>query len=163
MFAKSSCTLVATAARSYAFSAPASRAAVSLLPRTICRPLSTYYAESHEYIKVEGDIGTVGITAHAADALGDIVFVDLPDVGTEFEQTDSFGTVESVKAASDVYSPISGEVVEVNETLDDEPETVNKSPIEDGWFMKLKVSDPSQLEGLMDDAAYEKFCAEEEH
>lgn len=164
MFAKSTCSLAANAARSFALSAPASRGAtIRSLPRTFCRPLSTYYAESHEYVKVEGDIGTVGITAHAADALGDIVFVDLPDVGSEFEQTDSFGTVESVKAASDVYSPIDGEVVEVNEVLEDEPETVNDSPMEHGWFMKIKMSDSSQLEGLMDDAAYEKFCVEEDH
>mmetsp|Transcript_48393 Transcript_48393/g.62085 ORF Transcript_48393/g.62085 Transcript_48393/m.62085 type:complete len:127 (+) Transcript_48393:101-481(+) len=104
------------------------------------REFATYYAQSHEYINVNGGVGTVGITAHAADALGDIVFLELPEVGNEFEQKESFGSVESVKAASDVYIPVGGEVMETNENLEDNPGVVNTSPMEDGWFLKLKVS-----------------------
>lgn len=97
------------------------------------------YAKSHEYIKVNGNIGTVGITQHAADALGDVVYVDLPSVGASFEAGDSFGSVESVKAASDVYVPVTGEVVEINEELVSTPDLVNQSPLENGWFIKIKV------------------------
>lgn len=130
---------------------------------TYARAMATYYAESHEFVKVDGDIGTIGITAHAADALGDIVFVDLPDVGSDFDQGESFGSVESVKAASDVYAPVAGEITEVNEDLDDNPGMVNESPIEEGWFAKIKISDASQLDGLMGEDAYAEFCANEEH
>ena len=99
----------------------------------------------------------MGITAHAADALGDIVFVDLPSEGSEFEKGDSFGAVESVKAASDVYSPVAGEVIEINSVLDDSPGVVNESPIEEGWFMKVRLSDAGKadFEGMMDEGAYE--------
>lgn len=126
-------------------------------PATFSRCLSTYYAESHEYIKVDSGVGTIGITAHAADALGDIVFCELPDVGTDLDKGETFGSVESVKAASDVYSPASGEVVEANEELESNPSLVNESPLDDGWFMKIKLSDESELEGLMDQAAYDAF------
>ena len=106
---------------------------------------------------MDGDIGTIGITNHAQEQLGDVVFVDLPDVDLELEMNDSMGAVESVKAASDIYSPVSGTVVEVNEALNDTPGTVNESPFESGWLMKVKVSDvPSSL---MDAAAYEKSIA----
>lgn len=113
--------------------------------------------------QLDGDIATVGITAHAADALGDIVFVDLPSVGSEFEKGDSFGAVESVKAASDVYSPVSGEVVEINSALDDSPGVVNDSPIQEGWFMKIRLSDTGKtdFEGLMDESAYEAHAEAE--
>lgn len=112
------------------------------------------FTASHEYAIVDGDIATIGITDHAADALGDVVYVDLPEVGSEFDAGDSFASVESVKAASDVYLPVSGEVVESNEALEGEPGIVNSSPFEDGWFVKLKLSDPSQLDDMMDEAAY---------
>ena len=103
------------------------------------RTFATQFTPSHEYVKIDGEIGTVGITTHAADALGDIVYVELPEIGTEVEMGESFGSVESVKAASDVYSPVSGEVVEVNSELENNPGEVNKSAMEGGWFMKLKV------------------------
>lgn len=109
---------------------------------------------------MDGDIATVGITAHAADALGDIVYVDLPSVGSDLDAGDSFGAVESVKAASDVYSPCAGEVVDVNALLEDTPGKVNEAPMDDGWFMKIKLSDAgkSEFDGLMDEAAYTAHC-----
>jgi glycine cleavage system H protein len=108
-------------------------------------------------LKVEGGVGIVGITGHAADALGDIVFVELPDVGSEFSKGETFGSVESVKAASDVYLPVAGEVIETNGNLEGNPSIVNESPVEDGWFVKIKVSDESELKGLMDKAKYDAF------
>ena len=115
------------------------------------------YASSHEWAKIDGDVATVGITDHAQAELGDIVYVELPEVGSAMEATKSFGVVESVKAASDVYSPISGTVIEINEALNDSPGTVNDSPFEGGWLMKVKVSDVPG--SLMDAAAYEKSIA----
>jgi len=112
---------------------------------------------SHNRAKIDGDVATVGITDHAQAELGDIVYVELPEVGSEMEATKSFGVVESVKAASDVYSPVSGTVIEVNEALNDSPGTVNESPFEGGWLMKVKVSDVPG--SLMDAAAYEKSIA----
>lgn len=114
------------------------------------------FAKSHEYIKIDGDIGTVGITSHAADALGDVVYVDLPSVGASYDAGDSFGSVESVKAASDVYTPVGGEVVEVNAELESNPGTVNESAMEDGWFMKIKIANEAELNDLMDQDAYDK-------
>jgi glycine cleavage system H protein len=113
---------------------------------------------------LEGDIATVGITAHAADALGDIVFVDLPSVGADFSAGDSFGAVESVKAASDVYSPVDGQVLEVNLGLEEAPGKVNDSPLK-GWFMKLKITKEGHaaFEGLMDETAYKAHVDAEEH
>ena len=105
-------------------------------------------------------MGTIGITEHAQDALGDVVFVDLPEVGSTVEKDETMGAVESVKAASDIYSPVSGEVVEVNETLNDEPALVNSSAEADGWMAKVKLSDPGELDSLMDAAAYADFCKE---
>ena len=112
---------------------------------------------------MEGNIGTCGITDFAQSALGDIVFVDLPEVGDEFEKGDSFGSVESVKAASDVYAPVSGKVVEVNDKLSDEPGMVNSSAEEEAWFIKLELKDKDELKSLMDSAAYKAHCEKEAH
>jgi glycine cleavage system H protein len=116
-----------------------------------------YYSESHEYVKVEGNIGYIGITDYAQHALGNVVYVDLPDVDDEVTAGEEFGAVESVKAASDIISPVSGTIVEVNEALDDEPELLNKDPWEN-WIIKVELSDKSELDGLMDAKAYEAFC-----
>lgn len=120
--------------------------------------MSVKYTEDHEWIKVDGDIGTVGISAYAAKALGDVVFVELPEIGREVAKGDEAAVVESVKAASEVYAPVGGEVTEVNETLEDAPETVNASPDGDGWFLKMKITDASELDSLMDEAAYKTYC-----
>ena len=116
-----------------------------------------YYAESHEYVKVEGNIGYVGITDYAQHALGNVVYVDMPDVDDEVTAGEEFGAVESVKAASDLISPVSGVVIEVNETLEDEPEKINADAYEN-WIIKVKLSDKSELENLMDAKAYTAFC-----
>ena len=121
--------------------------------------MSRYFTDEHEWIDVEGDIATVGITDYAQEQLGDIVFVELPAEGTTFEKGDDAAVVESVKAASDVYAPISGEVVETNSALEDEPALVNSDAEEDGWFFKLRIADASELEGLMNEAAYKTFVA----
>ena len=118
------------------------------------------YTEDHEWISVDGDIATVGITNHAREQLGDVVFVDLPEVGASVEKGGDAAVVESVKAASDVYAPIDGEIVEVNNSLVDDPSLVNSDAQGNGWFMKVKIADASQLEGLMDDAAYQAHIAE---
>ena len=120
--------------------------------------MSTYFTEDHEWIKVDGDTGTVGISAYAAKALGDVVFVELPDIGAEFDKGDEAAVVESVKAASEVYSPVGGEVTAVNEALEDAPETVNASPDGDGWFLKIKIADADELSSLMDEAKYKTYC-----
>jgi len=121
--------------------------------------MSTYFTEDHEWIKVDGDTGTIGISAYAAKALGDVVFVELPDVGAEFDKGDEAAVVESVKAASEVYSPVGGEVTAVNGALEDAPETVNASPDGDGWFLKIKIADADELSSLMDEAKYKTYCA----
>lgn len=118
-----------------------------------------HFTKDHEWVKIDGDVATVGITKHAADQLGDVVFVEVPDAGRTVAQKDSFAVVESVKAASDVYAPVSGEVVEGNAALASSPETVNADPEGEGWFAKIKVSDTAQLDGLMDRAAYDAFVA----
>mmetsp|Transcript_5226 Transcript_5226/g.11830 ORF Transcript_5226/g.11830 Transcript_5226/m.11830 type:complete len:158 (+) Transcript_5226:96-569(+) len=123
--------------------------------------LSSYYTPAHEYVKVDGNVGTCGITDFAQSALGDIVFVDLPAVGDEFEAGDSFGSVESVKAASDVYAPVTGTIVEINEALEESPELVNSSAEDDAWFVKIEISDASEVDSLMDDAAYKEHCENE--
>lgn len=120
--------------------------------------MSTYYTEDHEWITVDGEIGTVGISAYAAKQLGDVVFVELPDVGAEFGKGDEAAVVESVKAASEVYTPASGDVTEVNGALEDAPATVNEDPSGKGWFFKIKLSDTDDLGGLMDAAAYKTYC-----
>ena len=117
------------------------------------------YTEDHEWLKIDGDIATVGITEHAQDALGDVVFVDLPEVGALFAQKETAGVVESVKAAADVYMPVGGEVTEVNETLRADPSLANTDPLGSGWFFKVKMSDASQLEALMDETSYSAFSA----
>ena len=111
------------------------------------------YTPDHEWIKVDGDIATVGITHHAQDALGDVVFVELPEVGTSYDQKAVAGVVESVKAAADVYMPVSGEITEVNEALRDDPSLANSDPMEAGWFFKVRLADPSQLDALLDATA----------
>jgi glycine cleavage system H protein len=119
--------------------------------------MTVKYTEDHEWLKTEGDIATVGITVHAQDALGDVVFVELPEVGATFAQKDTAGVVESVKAAADVYMPVSGEVVEVNEALRGDPSLANSDPLGAGWFFKVKLSDASQLDALMDETSYTAF------
>ena len=121
--------------------------------------MSIKYTEDHEWVKVDGDIAIVGITEHAQDALGDVVFVELPEVGKTYAQKDVAGVVESVKAAADVYMPVSGEVVEVNEALRADPALANSDPLGAGWFFKVKLSDASQLDALMDETAYSSFAA----
>lgn len=116
-----------------------------------------YYAESHEYVKVEGNIGYVGITDYAQHALGNVVYVDMPDVDDEVNAGEEFGAVESVKAASDLISPVSGVVIEVNEALEDEPELINADAYKN-WIIKVELSDKGELDNLMDAAAYSEFC-----
>ncbi|WP_308233272.1 glycine cleavage system protein GcvH [uncultured Prevotella sp.] len=118
-----------------------------------------YYSESHEYVKVEGDFAYVGITDYAQHALGNVVYVDMPEVDDEVEAGEDFGAVESVKAASDLISPVSGTVVEVNEALEDKPELLNEDAFAN-WIMKVELSDKTELDNLMDAAAYEEICKE---
>lgn len=115
------------------------------------------YAETHEWVKVEGDVAVVGISDHAQSELGDIVFVEVPEVGDDAAKGESCGTIEAVKTVSDLNAPVSGEVVEVNEALEDEPTLINKDAFGEGWIMKIKMSDPSELDALMDADAYEEF------
>ena len=117
-----------------------------------------YFTDEHEWIDVEDDTATVGITDYAQQQLGDIVFVELPDIGKQIEKGKDAAVVESVKAASDVYAPITGEVSEINPVLEEDPALVNTSPEEDGWFFRMSLADESELEGLMDEAAYKEFC-----
>ncbi|MBL8371494.1 MAG: glycine cleavage system protein GcvH [Burkholderiaceae bacterium] len=121
--------------------------------------MTTKFTEDHEWITVDGDIATVGITVHAQDALGDVVFVDLPEVGQTIAQKDIAGVVESVKAAADVYMPVSGEIVEVNEDLRNDPSPANSDPLGAGWFFKVRLSDPAQVDALLDETAYNAFSA----
>jgi glycine cleavage system H protein len=116
------------------------------------------YTKEHEWVKVDGDVATVGISPYAQEQLGDVVFVDLPEVGKKVEKGKELAVVESVKAASEVYSPIGGEVVEVNSALSDAPDTVNADALGKGWFAKLKLANKSELDGLMDEAAYKAYC-----
>ena len=115
------------------------------------------FTEDHEYIRVDGDIGIVGITNHAQEQLGDVVFVEVPEVGRTVNQKEAIAVVESVKAASDIFAPVSGEVVEANTELASNPALVNEDPEGKAWFFKLRITDKSQLDGLMDRAAYEEF------
>lgn len=114
------------------------------------------YSESHEWVKVDGDVAVIGVSDFAQEEMGDITYVDLPDVDDEFEKGEEFGALESVKAASDLYCPVSGTVIEVNEALDDEPEKINEDAF-GSWIIKVRMSDPSELEGLLDAAAYTKL------
>lgn len=126
-------------------------------------PTELKYATTHEWVRVEGDIATVGITDHAQDAMGDLVYVELPEVGDDVKAGDEAGVVESVKAASDIYAPVTGEVVAVNAELNDSPESVNKDAYGDGWMFKIKLKDPAELDDLLDAAAYQAQCDEEAH
>ncbi|XP_076848749.1 glycine cleavage system protein H (aminomethyl carrier), a [Brachyhypopomus gauderio] len=127
---------------------------LSITPR-FCTALK--YTDKHEWVRVEDGVGTVGISHFAQEALGDVVYCGLPDVGTKLSQSDEFGALESVKAASELYSPLTGEVTEVNHALSDNPALVNKSCYKDGWLIKMTVSVPEELDALMDEAAYEKY------
>jgi glycine cleavage system H protein len=120
--------------------------------------MSVYYSQEHEWISVEGDAATVGITDFAQGQLGDIVFVELPEAGRSVSKGGEAAVVESVKAASDVYAPVTGEVTEANQALVDDPSLVNSDPEGEGWFFRLRLSDPSELDGLMDADAYRSFC-----
>jgi glycine cleavage system H protein len=121
--------------------------------------MSLKYTEDHEWIQLEGDIAVVGITHHAQDALGDVVFVDLPEVGKLLVQKDIAGVVESVKAAADVFMPVSGEVTEVNEELRSDPSLANSDPLGKGWFFKVKLSAPDEVDALLDETGYTQFTA----
>jgi glycine cleavage system H protein len=118
-------------------------------------PKELKYTEEHEWVAFDGDIATIGITDYAQGELGDLVFVELPDVGSDVSQGNAFGTVEAVKAVSDLFAPLSGKVTEVNEELADNPEIVNKDPYEKGWMIKIEMSDPSELDNLLDADAYQ--------
>lgn len=124
-------------------------------------PEDLSYTKDHEWVRVKGDQGTIGITDNAQHQLGDVVYVELPKVGDRFEATEPFGSVESVKAVSEVYMPVTGTVVEVNETLNDSPEHVNESPYEKGWMIVVKMDSPSQVDGLLTAAEYEDYVKEE--
>jgi glycine cleavage system H protein len=121
--------------------------------------MTTYFTKEHEWIEVEGDQATVGITNHAQEQLGDIVFAEVPAAGRKLAKGEEAAVVESVKAASDVYAPVSGEVIEGNPAVADDPALINRDPQGEGWFFKLKLSDPSELEGLMDDEHYVEYLA----
>ena len=121
--------------------------------------MTVKYTPDHEWLNVEGDTATVGITHHAQDALGDVVFVDLPEVGKVFAAKDIAGVVESVKAAADVYMPVTGEITEVNEALRADPSLANSDPLGAGWFFKVKLSAPAELDALMDETSYTAFAA----
>jgi len=125
-------------------------------------PENLHYTKQHEWVRMEGDSGVVGITDYAQNQLGDIVYVDLPRAGTKLEQGKVMGSVESVKAVSDVYSPITGEVTEVNPVLATAPEKLNESPHGDGWLIKIRLAAPDEIQGLLSAADYEKYVAEEE-
>jgi glycine cleavage system H protein len=119
--------------------------------------MSLHFTEEHEWIRVEGDIATVGITNHAQEALGDIVFVEVPEAGRKVSKGQEAAVVESVKAASDVYAPVSGEVTEGNQAVADDPALINSDPEGEGWFFKLKLDNPGELDGLMDETAYREW------
>jgi glycine cleavage system H protein len=119
--------------------------------------MTLYFTREHEWLRVDGEVATVGISDHAQEALGDIVFAEVPDAGRTLSKGGDAAVVESVKAASDVYAPVSGEVVESNQALADDPALINRDPEGEGWFFKLKLSDPSELDGLMDEAAYREW------
>ena len=125
-------------------------------------PEDLHYTKQHEWVRLSGEVGVVGITDHAQKELGDIVYVDLPRVGAKVEQAKVMGSVESVKAVSDIYSPVSGEVIEINEALATAPEKLNESPHGDGWMVKIRLSVPDEIQGLLSAADYEKYVAEEE-
>ena len=122
-----------------------------------------YYSKTHEYAKVDGNVAVIGISDYAQHALGNVVFVDMPEQGDDVTAGEDFGAVESVKAASDLIAPVSGAVLESNEVLLDNPRLVNQSPLADGWIIKVEMTDPADLDNLMDEAAYAEFCKQESH
>jgi glycine cleavage system H protein len=124
-------------------------------------PENLLYTKDHEWIRINGDIGTVGITLHAQEALGDVVYIELPAVGDKFESHKSFGSVESVKAVSELFMPVSGEVIEVNAALKDAPETINADPYEKGWLLRIRIQNPAETSSLMSAKAYEQYVAAE--
>jgi glycine cleavage system H protein len=125
-------------------------------------PENLHYSKDHEWIRVEGDVGTVGITDHAQDSLGDVVYVELPKAGESFEAHESFGSVESVKAVSEIFTPVGGEITEVNESLQDEPEKVNTDPYGEGWMIRIRMKNPGEVDSLLNAAEYEDFTKGEE-
>ena len=126
-------------------------------------PEDSRYAKSHEYVHAEGDVATIGITDYAQKELGDVVFVELPQVGSQLEAANELGSIESVKAVSELFAPVSGEVVEVNERLKDNPELVNTDPYGDGWMVRVKMSDASEVDELMNAEEYEEYIETESH
>lgn len=126
-------------------------------------PADLKYAKSDEWIRVEGDTATVGVTDYAQNELSDVVYVDMPGVGDAFDAGQSFGSVESVKAASEIYLPVAGSIAAVNEALTSKPELINQDPYGEGWIARVKIADPANLASLMDAAAYEAYCAERKH
>ncbi|HEY3026933.1 MAG TPA: glycine cleavage system protein GcvH [Pyrinomonadaceae bacterium] len=124
-------------------------------------PEDLHYSKDHEWIRVEGNVGVVGITDHAQDALGDVVYVELPKAGDEFAAHESFGSVESVKAVSEIFTPVSGEITEANDSLQDEPEKVNQDPYGEGWMIKIKMKSPGEVDSLLTAAEYEDFTKAE--
>jgi len=124
-------------------------------------PKDLKYTNEHEWARIEGDIATVGITDYAQESLGDVVYIETPEIGTEVKKGEEFGSIESVKAVSDVFSPISGEIIEVNEELADHPEYINQSPYDKGWIVKIKISNPEEADELMDSTKYEEFVKKE--
>lgn len=122
-------------------------------------PSDLKYSKEHEWARVEGDTAVIGITTFAADQLGDVVYVDLPEVGAEVGQFDKFGEIESVKTVSDLFSPVGGKVIEVNDAIKDSPEVVNTDTYGEGWLLKVQISDPAQLDALMDASAYESHIS----
>ena len=125
-------------------------------------PEDLHYSKDHEWIRVEGDVGTIGITDHAQNSLGDVVFVELPKVGENFEAHESFGSVESVKAVSEIFTPVGGEVVEVNESLQDDAEKVNSDPYGEAWMIRIRMKNPGEVDSLLSAAEYEDFTKGEE-
>ena len=126
-------------------------------------PEDSRYAKSHEYVHLEGDVATIGITDYAQKELGDVVFVELPQVGSQLEQNEELGSIESVKAVSELFAPVTGEVTEVNERLRDKPELVNSDPYGDGWMIKVRLSDPTEVDELMTAEEYEEYVETESH
>ena len=125
-------------------------------------PEDLHYSKDHEWIRVEGDVGTIGITDHAQNSLGDVVYVELPKAGEGFSAHESFGSVESVKAVSEIFTPVGGEVTEVNESLQDEPEKVNTDPYGEGWMIRVRMTNPGEVDSLLNAAEYEDFTKAEE-
>ncbi|MEL6365661.1 MAG: glycine cleavage system protein GcvH [Pseudomonadota bacterium] len=120
--------------------------------------MTTKFTKEHEWVRMEGDVAVVGITPHAAEQLGDVVFVELPDIGKSFKENDDMAVVESVKAASDVYAPISGEILEINDAIVEDPAKVNEDPAGAAWFVKIRPSNPAEFDALMDEAQYKEFA-----